>query len=213
MSRDPARLYIRHVLDRTGLNATELARRAGVAHSTIHRALSPEQKVVVSRRTLVAIEAATGLGFEDFQAGRAPATVADAAFERIEVVDPRTVPEGGTLLDAGPPAMALAFPREWLASLANAPYPVVVGLRVLGDVMEPTLADGDLVLVDASATDLARGGLYALGGPGGAAVRRVSLGLDGRARVKPDNPAYDAVELDAGSLAVLGRVIWSGGRL
>ena len=213
MIQDPARLYIRHVLDALGVNATELARSAGVSHSTIHRAVDPSRSIVVSRRTLLAIEHATGLTLEDFQAGRA-ARPAEAGFERVEVFDPSRVPPGGTLRDAEPPVMAMAFPRDWLASLAGAGGGPVVGLRVLGDAMEPTLADGDVVLVDAGARDLARGGLMVLGGPGGAAIRRVSIepGTT-RVQVRPDHRAYDAHHAEAASLEVLGRVVWSGGRL
>lgn len=57
--RDLTTEYIRAVMEYHGWSAAELARRAGVAPSTITRALDPEVKFVPSSRTMTKIRAAS----------------------------------------------------------------------------------------------------------------------------------------------------------
>lgn len=61
---DPAIEYLRHVMKTRDWTAAELARRAGVAHSTINRPPTiPDWPNAISRRTILAVENASGIPF------------------------------------------------------------------------------------------------------------------------------------------------------
>lgn len=86
-------------------------------------------------------------------------------------------------------------------------------IRVIGDSMEPTLFDGDEILVDGNNRAVGRtGGLYVLRRDGGVMVKR--LRREGRTIViASDNPAYPEVAAGAGAgddLRIIGRVAWLG---
>lgn len=54
--------YLRHVLDRTGQSIAELARNAGLAHTTINRPLkTPNWKYELKPDTIKAVAEATGI--------------------------------------------------------------------------------------------------------------------------------------------------------
>jgi phage repressor protein C with HTH and peptisase S24 domain len=39
------------------------------------------------------------------------------------------------------------------------------------------------------------------------------MGRPGKVRLKSENPAYDPIDLSPEEVAVIGRVVWKGGRL
>lgn len=81
-------------------------------------------------------------------------------------------------------------------------------VHVLGDSMEPTLADGDQVLVDTSrCTVPARGGIFVLRIDNALNVKRLRLGKGG-IQVLSDNPGYEPYALPLGALDILGQVVW-----
>ena len=81
-------------------------------------------------------------------------------------------------------------------------------LRVRGDSMEPTLADGDhlVIRLDERCPD-ARGGVFVILVRGALMVKRVAAARDGL-RVTSDNPAAAQV---TGAVDVVGRVVWRMG--
>lgn len=86
-------------------------------------------------------------------------------------------------------------------------------IRVSGDSMLPTLADGDEILVnrDDDATRL-REGVYVLRLDDGLVVKRIQLGAERQIVIRSDNPAWpDRIAGD--DLVVIGRVLWVGRRL
>ncbi|WP_097093711.1 S24 family peptidase [Novosphingobium sp. Chol11] len=89
-------------------------------------------------------------------------------------------------------------------------------VRIEGDSMSPTLCDGDDVMIDHDdGSARLRDGVYILRIDDGLVAKRVSPGpLRGQVVVSCDNPAYPTWSgIDAGSLLVLGRVIWLGRQL
>jgi len=145
---------------------------------------------------------------------------------------PEPLPSGGSLLrvprlDVGASAGAgalgegeralgsLAFDPAWLRRIG-----VGVGdlslIRVEGDSMTPTLADGDEILVDrADAASRFRDGIYVLRIEGALVVKRVGIDpAGGRLSVRSDNPAYPSwPDCEPGAVDVVGRVAWVGRRL
>lgn len=120
---------------------------------------------------------------------------------------------------AGPGALAgeeqaigaFRFARAWLRRQGLDPARLSA-IAVDGDSMEPALRDGDEILVDAKPRPL-RDGVHVVRVDGALLVKRLETGRPGVIVLKSDNPAYDPIELAPGEVAVVGRVVWKGGRL
>ena len=105
------------------------------------------------------------------------------------------------------------FDERWLRSLTSAKSASLSIVRVMGDSMEPTLSNGDEVLVDASdhASRL-RDGIYVLRADDALVVKRIALKPGGKQiTIASDNPAYPTWnDMDRSEVHVVGRVIWFG---
>jgi phage repressor protein C with HTH and peptisase S24 domain len=108
----------------------------------------------------------------------------------------------------------LAFRQDWIRQrLRRNPANLVV-IEAFGDSMQPTISDGDVMLVDISEDRVRGSAIYVVGAGNEAVVKRVELRLDGSLLVKSDNPSYEPIILprdDADELRVIGKVVWSGG--
>ncbi len=85
-------------------------------------------------------------------------------------------------------------------------------IAVTGDSMEPTLRDGDEILVDRTPRSL-RDGIHVVRVDGALLVKRLETGRPGLLVLRSDNKAYDPIELPPVEVEVIGRVVWKSGRL
>ena len=90
-------------------------------------------------------------------------------------------------------------------------------MRVLGDSMEPTLHEGNIVAVDHSLRDPEEliGRLVALKYDGGATIKRLIKTQDGDYCGKPDNPnssEYRCFKPAQIRDVLIGKVVWWWGR-
>ena len=110
-------------------------------------------------------------------------------------------------------ATPYAFRRTWLQSKGKLEDFVFVLVR--GDSMDPTIADGDLVLIDRSKKRVVAGTLYALRTKAAVMVKRLQPTAGARIKVTNDNKLYDSYEIDlkTGDIEVIGQVIWIGREL
>lgn len=89
-------------------------------------------------------------------------------------------------------------------------------IQVSGDSMEPTLGDGDDILVDRSdAADRVRDGIYVLRFDDALNVKRIAMNPEGRRfTVRSDNAAYPSwPDRDPAQIDIIGRVVWVGRRV
>lgn len=102
-----------------------------------------------------------------------------------------------------------AFRRDWLARKGSINDMKLV--RVRGDSMEPTLSDGDLVLIDISKRT-PEDGIYVVRIYNGLAVKRLQRIDRSSVRLISDNMRYppEIYRLDSGDFEIIGRVIWAG---
>lgn len=110
----------------------------------------------------------------------------------------------------------IAFDPNWLRQLCKGGTNKLSFIRVQGDSMSPTLADGDDILVDgADGADRLRDGIYVLRREDTLMVKRLAINpFAARATVSSDNPAYpEWRDCDLSTLAIIGRVVWAGRRL
>ena len=117
----------------------------------------------------------------------------------------------GTVALDPAPIDRLRFSGRWLRQQGLEPGMLSV-IEVEGDSMEPTLRDGDEILVDRAPRPL-RSGLHVIRLDDVLLVKRLEPGPSGTLLVISDNPAYPRMERARADVAVLGRVVWKGGRI
>jgi len=118
---------------------------------------------------------------------------------------------GGALAGEELPVGALQFSARWFREQGLEPT-MLSAIVVAGDSMEPTLRDGDEILVDRTPRKL-RDGIHVLRVDDTLLVKRIDTGRPGMVALISDNPAYRPIELEPDRLTVIGRVVWKGGRL
>jgi len=113
----------------------------------------------------------------------------------------------------------LAFKRDWLHRHGLSPSHLHV-IYAKGMSMEPTIADGDVVLMDASQIEPHHGKIYVIRRPDGELlIKRLVHSITGRWIIRSDNddkrqfPDEEIGGEDVESLAILGRIVWHGGML
>jgi len=106
---------------------------------------------------------------------------------------------------------AFRFSGGWLRAQGLEPA-MLSAIAVAGDSMEPTLRDGDEILVD-RAPRARRDGVHVVRAGDSLLVKRLDLGRPGRVTLISDNPAYPPIELAPGEVEIVGRVVWKSGRL
>ena len=125
---------------------------------------------------------------------------------------------------AGPGALSedeavigeIAFTRARLRQLCSARHEQLSIIRVDGDSMMPTLADGDEILVDRSDSGTRlRDGIYVLRRDEAVVVKRLAINPANRlVTVRSDNPAYpEWPECEPDQITIIGRVVWAGRRI
>lgn len=95
-------------------------------------------------------------------------------------------------------------PRQWL-ELQGLPPGDTIAVRVVGDAMEPTLSDGQVVLVNAERRTV--DGVYLVRFGDSVHFRRVQHMVDGSVRLSCDNLAYASETVpadDRGQLQLIG---------
>lgn len=111
-------------------------------------------------------------------------------------------------------AESMGFGPKWLRRLGADPDNLSL-IVVDGDSMNPTLGDGDDIMVDHSAAARPlRDGIYVLRMDDVLLVKRVAMAPSGKLSIRSDNPQYpDWDDVSAESVNIIGRVVWTGRRL
>ncbi|RUM67162.1 MAG: phage repressor protein [Sulfurospirillum sp.] len=82
-------------------------------------------------------------------------------------------------------------------------------INVLGDSMEPTFYENDMVFINRSQKDVKKGGVFVVATPNGLFIKRVSLRSDGNLDLISDNSLYSVEKVDLNSVEIVGRVVGS----
>ncbi len=137
-----------------------------------------------------------------------------AALVRIERLDVGASAGGGAFADDERSFGGIGFDPAWMRAIGANPATHRV-ILVDGDSMEPSLSDGDQIMVDrAAATAPLREGIHVIRMDGTLMVKRLARAPGGRLSVLSDNPDYpDHSGLDPADIAILGRVVWAGRRM
>jgi phage repressor protein C with HTH and peptisase S24 domain len=198
-------------------SVADLARAVGVSDNAIYKWVTGRGKpgmlslVNLAKAAGVSVEwLATGKG----QPAKAKADGKPAAPAKRGSTEPG-MHRAASAADGPDPQAAdyLNFNADWLRRTLNAEAKDLVLIEAVGDSMAPTIDEGDLVLADLRETRFKSDGIYVLDSGDDLSIKRVQRELDGKLTIRSDNPAYKPVTVAAESVSLIGRVIWTGGRL
>lgn len=131
----------------------------------------------------------------------------------IPLLDVQASAGHGALTEVEAHYSRFGFDERWLKNLtASRPNSLSV-IRVDGDSMEPTLSDGDEVMIDRSDNgQRLHDGIYVLRSDDTLVIKRVALGPQGRQiSIVSDNQAYPSWhDVERRSINIIGRVLWFG---
>ena len=212
---DP-RMHLLELASRRGISLAQLSALIGRNSSYLQQFVrkgSPRKLEETDRRTL-----ARFFGIDESQLG-APEENSRVLLGKTPRGDWVDVPRLALGASAGPgawageeqPIGAFRFAARWLRGQGLDPAQLSA-IAVAGDSMEPTLRDGDEILVDRSAR-FPRDGIHVVRVDDAVLVKRLDTGRPGAISLLSDNPAYRPLELPAGAVEVIGRVVWKSGRL
>lgn len=128
----------------------------------------------------------------------------------------------GCVADADRPVGTITVSKSLVPPSVWAARDRIVGVRVRGDSMEPTLTSGDVVGVDTTRAALVSGAIYAIRTGDELLVKRVERRLNGDVVVISDNSRYREQIIDAETarrlwedgdapIRIIGKVVWRSG--
>ena len=123
-----------------------------------------------------------------------------------------SVSAGGGAYEADENYESLALPPYFVNMLGGKDnLKNIDAINVVGDSMEPTLNNDNIIFIDKTKNDASRDGIYAFTTTHGLFVKRIQRRVDGKLDIISDNKDYPAQVLNKNDLEILGRVISSFG--
>jgi hypothetical protein len=135
---------------------------------------------------------------------------------QIPILDVEASAGHGAVAEMEAKGGQFGFDERWLRKLTSSKPGKLSIIGVSGESMEPTLNDGDEVLVDlADGQPYLRDGIYVLRIDDALSVKRVKVEAPGKLiSIMSDNPAYPSWRgLERRAVNVVGRVLWLGRKL
>ncbi|WP_024955178.1 LexA family transcriptional regulator [Sulfurospirillum arcachonense] len=129
-------------------------------------------------------------------------------FERVHYFKDIYASAGGGALNYDEQSDFLTLDEEMVNHLGGKQsIKNIHALNVLGDSMEPTLNDGDIVFMDRESKNPNKNGVYIVSTPVGLFIKRLQLKSDGMVALVSDNESYSDELVNADDIEVLGKVI------
>jgi phage repressor protein C with HTH and peptisase S24 domain len=150
----------------------------------------------------------------DYMRGRLDAIDASAA--AAQQLDAVLLPEidvsysmgGGSEIEEYPVTQLVPLSRGWLATLTRTPASELFVARGEGDSMQPTILDGDIVIVDRSERALrGQDRIWAVAYGNFGMIKRLRSLPNGALQINSDNPAVSPIEAFDGEAHIIGRVV------
>ena len=184
-----------------------LGRNAAYIQQFVKRGI-PRKLDEEDRRVL-----ATYFGVSETLLGGQPDAVAVNPVVAMPILDLRASAGPGAI-SGEENARSVGMDRVWLRRISANPNALSM-IRVTGNSMEPTLADGDDIMVDSSdATSRLRDGIYVIRLDDALMVKRLELGKKNALAVRSDNDdVADLENADVARVAIVGRVVWTGRKI
>lgn len=210
---DSDRALIEALIEFSGLSASAIAQRAGMAVTTLTRPLHSEVNHKLSLPTINKLKKL----FPDFPPFRKdsdlPLPLGDRDYLPVEIL-PSYAGMGGGGTGEGDPETGLV-PRRLIEDELRAKPSDFLLIDVRGDSMEPDFQHGDQILIDKRDTNPIQPGSFALWDGDGYVVKLVERVAQktGFYRIFSSNGRYSAYEVDAEEIRIMGRPVWFARRL
>jgi phage repressor protein C with HTH and peptisase S24 domain len=209
---DDARRALDELIQKRGCNYSEISRLLGRNAAYIQQFIrrgSPKQLDEQDRAVL-----ARFFGVDEKVLG-APARRTGPVVELalVPILDVEASAGHGALAEMESKSSQFGFDEKWLGRLTSSKASNLSIIAVLGDSMEPTLHDGDEVMIDlADGQARLRDGIYVLRMDDMLSVKRIAIEPQGkRVSVLSDNPTFPSWPgLEKRALNIVGRVLWFG---
>jgi phage repressor protein C with HTH and peptisase S24 domain len=194
-----------------------VAKAVGVSDNAIYKWLSGRGQPSVTN--LVALARAARVSIEWLATGEESKQSAQAITRAVEHGDFIFMPRNRIRFSSGREGIlrsdqvvdSIAFRAEWVKRRLSIESRDLLLIEVVGDSMAPTVEDMDLILADLAEPRFRQDGIYLLRHDSGLAVKRIQRRPDGKLLIRSDNPKYEAMVVS--TVNVIGRVIWTGGRV
>jgi len=209
-------------MEAKGISQSEMARRVGVSQSTIWKLTQAGAQGSKHTHRIAAILGTSPEYLMDETEDPSPGVMNDGrlgwgAFPVEQQADPDLVEIaqidmryglGGTYVDGPVSENPRRFSRAWLRQFTHASPEKLVWALGDGDSMEPTIRDGEVILIDRSRDHLnMRDGIWActIGDVG--MVKRLRPMPDGTVRIMSDNKCVPEDLAADSELHIVGRVV------
>ena len=212
---------VRTLMDAAGLSQSELARRIQVTQGAIAK-IASSNPGGSSHLHKIARELGTTPAYltgetDDPSAGALPVPTAGVIADQLDLVQINEVSldygMGGSYLDAAVELTPRYFPTVWLRSVTDTPPEALFFARGRGDSMQPTLLDGDMVLIDRSERQVReQDRIWAIAYGEIGSIKRVRIS-GGGVKVLSDNPSVREEVLAPDEVTIIGRVVWIGRKI
>lgn len=195
----------------------DLAAASGIPYGTLQKIMQGKTDPGLS--DLRALSETMGVGIDWLISGIGPesgdagsVSDDDEDFVRVSLFDIQASAGPGAIAPAVEQPTAIKFRADWLTK-RGANLHDLQAIRVRGDSMEPTLKNGDLIVVDTIRTTPSDG-IYVIANGDEIQVKRLQRLSPTRLVVASDNPLAGNSEIDLRDESqhprIIGRVIWLG---
>lgn len=204
---------IREFVKWTGTNVNQIAKRIGVANTTLNRFNKGTATTRLHRDTLAKLKAE----FPEFPGFEldpdSPANWVNPEYVPVEVL-PTYAGQGGGGTGDEDRETAL-IPRALIEDVLRGKPENFLLINVRGDSMEPDFHHGDQLLVDCRDRSPAQPGPFALwdGEWGEYVVKNVERSSSGEVRIFSSNKKYSSAIVETEQTRIIGRPVWFGRRL
>ncbi|MFA6219633.1 MAG: S24 family peptidase [Erythrobacter sp.] len=201
-------VLIRALVDYAGVSSAQVAQRAKVNPRTIQRMKNGNAEARLSQVTLEKLHDA----FPKFPGWTRAGAAALASFEEPDLVPVREIDlsygMGATYLDVPVTEEVHHFPRAWLRRYTRSTPDKLFFAQGIGDSMEPTLYDSDLLLIDTDQRQLTSADrIWVLTYADCGMIKRLRPVPGGGVEVWSDKKEFSPFTAFDGEIEIIGRVV------
>ena len=135
-------------------------------------------------------------------------------FVNIKRYDVRASAGPGDIVESEKRYGSVALDKDFIRQVLHRRRDDLVSIEARGDSMEPTIHDGEVLIVDVSVKEVQNGCVYLLRVNDDLLVKRLSLRMDGSVMVRSDNDKYEPEAIQPSertTLHVVGQVVYKAG--
>lgn len=204
---------IRELVRWTDSNVNQIAKRIGVANTTLNRFAKGNATSRLHRDTIAKLRAE----FPDFPGFEVeadlPVSYSNPDYLAVDIL-PSFAGMGGGGNGEGDHGQAL-IPRALIEDELRAKPSDLLLIEARGQSMEPDFLHGDQILIDKRDRNPIQPGAFALWDGDGYVVKLIERvpHEPGKLRIFSANSRYSAYDVDAAQVRIMGRPVWFGRRL